>query len=45
MAFPDTLLLPASALDKVDDDNYRALVIDKAQLPYPENQMREFGWP
>ena len=38
MAFPDTLLLPASALDKVDDDNYRALVIDKAQLPYPENQ-------
>ena len=34
----DTLLLPASALDKVDDENYRALVIDKAQLPYPENQ-------
>ena len=38
MAFPDTLLLPASALDKVDDENYRALVVDKAQLPYPENQ-------
>ena len=38
MAFPDTLLLPASALAKVDDENYRALVIDKAQLPYPENQ-------
>ena len=38
MAFPGTLLLTASALGKVDDDNYRALVIDKAQLPYPENQ-------
>ena len=38
MAFPDTLLLPASALAKVDDENYRALVIDKAQLPHPDNQ-------
>ena len=38
MALPETLLLPASALDKVDDDNYRALLIDKAQLPHPENQ-------
>ena len=38
MALPDTLWLPSIALDKVDDENYRVLVVEKAQLPHPENQ-------
>ena len=38
MALPKSLWLPPTALDKVDDENYRALVIDKAHLPAPENQ-------
>ena len=28
----------STALEKVDDEHYRALVIKKAQLPHPENQ-------
>ena len=38
MALPKSLWLPPTALGKVDDENYRALVIDKAHLPAPENQ-------
>ena len=38
MAFPETLWLSPTSLAKVDDGNYRAFVIDKAQLPHPENQ-------
>ena len=38
MALQKTPWLPPTALDKVDDENHRALVIDKAHLPAPENQ-------
>ena len=40
MALPKALWLPPTALGKVDDDDehYRALVIEKAHLPAPENQ-------
>ena len=39
MALPKALWLPPTALDKVDDEHYRALVIEKAHLPpAPENQ-------
>ena len=38
MALPKSLWLPPTALDKVDDEHYRALVIEKAHLPAPENQ-------
>ena len=38
MALPETLWLSSTALGKVDDEHYRALVIEKAQLPHPENQ-------
>ena len=34
----ETLWLSSTTLDKVDDEHYRALVIDKAQLPRPDNQ-------
>ena len=38
MALPATLWLSSTALGKVDDEHYRALVIEKAHLPVPENQ-------
>ena len=38
MALPETLWLSSTTLGKVDDEQYRALVIDKAQLPHHENQ-------
>ena len=38
MALPETLWLPSTALGKVDGENYRAFVIEKAHLPVPENQ-------
>ena len=38
MALPKALWLPPTALGKVDDEHYRALVIEKAHLPAPENQ-------
>ena len=38
MALPKTLWLSPTALGKVDDEHYRALVIEKAHLPAPENQ-------
>ena len=38
MALPETLWLSPTSLAKVDNDNYRAFVIDKAHLPHPENQ-------
>ena len=38
MALPKTPWLPPTALGKVDDEHYRALVIEKAHLPAPENQ-------
>ena len=38
MALPETRRLPSTALDKVGDEHYRALVIEKAQLPHPESQ-------
>ena len=38
MARPETLWLSPASLAKVDDDNYRAFIIDKAHLPFPENQ-------
>ena len=38
MALPKSPWLPPTALDKVDDEHYRALVIEKAHLPAPENQ-------
>ena len=38
MALPETLWLPPTSLAKVDDTNYRAFVIEKVQLPHPENQ-------
>ena len=38
MALPETLWLSPTSLAKVDNDNFRAFVIDKAHLPHPENQ-------
>ena len=38
MARPRNLWLSPASLAKVDDDNYRAFIIDKAHLPSPENQ-------
>ena len=38
MAPPETLRLSPASLAKVDNDNYRAFIIDKAHLPHPENQ-------
>ena len=38
MARPENLWLSPASLAKVDDDNYRAFIIDKAHLPFPENQ-------
>ena len=38
MARPENLWLSPASLAKVDDDNYRAFIIDKAYLPFPENQ-------
>ena len=38
MALLETLWLSSTTLDKVDDEHYRVLVIDTAQLPHPENQ-------
>ena len=38
MALPKSPWLPPTALDKVDEEHYRALVIEKAHLPAPENQ-------
>ena len=38
MALPKTRRLSSTALGKVDDEHYRALVIEKAQLPHPANQ-------
>ena len=38
MARPESLWLSPASLAKVDDDNYRAFIIDKAHLPFPENQ-------
>ena len=38
MALPRALWLPPTALGNVDDEHYRALVIEKAHLPAPENQ-------
>ena len=38
MALPKTPWLSSTALGKVDDEHYRALVIEKAHLPAPENQ-------
>ena len=38
MALPETPWLPPTSLAKVDDTNYRAFVIEKVQLPHPENQ-------
>ena len=38
MALPETLWLSPTSLAKLDNDNYRAFVIDKAHLPHPENQ-------
>ena len=38
MASPKTLWLSSTSLAKVDNDNYRAFVVYKAQLPHPENQ-------
>ena len=38
MALPKALRLSSTALGKADDEHYRALVIEKAHLPAPENQ-------
>ena len=38
MALPKTLWLSSTTLSKADDEHYRALVIEKAQLPHHENQ-------
>ena len=38
MALPKTLWLPPTALDKADDEHYRALVIEKAHFLAPENE-------
>ena len=38
MARPENLWLSPASLAKVDGDNYRAFIIDKAHLPFPENQ-------
>ena len=38
MALPEAPWLSSTTLGKVDDENYRELSIDKAQLPRPENQ-------
>ena len=38
MALPKSLWLSSTALGKVDDEHYRALVIEKAHLPASENQ-------
>ena len=38
MALPETLWLSPTSLAKVDNDLYRAFVIDKVHLPHPENQ-------
>ena len=38
LALPETLWLSPTSLAKVDNDNFRAFVIDKAHLPHPENQ-------
>ena len=39
MAFPESLWLSATSLERVDDDNRRAFVIEKAKHPHPEDQL------